>query len=804
MGGCAASPSARSRWCLVAPVICCSWVVLLMDQGLSLRMLQHEDPFDQVESPLSQLTDRAVEDASGAVVSDQVRARVHEAANMAEDVAQHVAARTAALADSTADTLDDFVPGTAAYQHGLRDDPAVAPVYDRAGVVMSPDLHDRAASRLVQHHSVCDTHTTVSGCEADMAHHCTWIATAVEPVVTFRNHFAPGVVAGGQCVMDGCMTETAPYPCTRRAGCHWTGNLCVMDSCSRHEYRASCDDEAHCHWSRDLEVCRPDPCGLHTSLTECEGGDADEGGGMNIKPNATGPASSPGDTRGAGGALAFLAHKMASKSTRVLERKGFLVKDTRAAINMPDRHDRSQCVWTSGNLCTTDVCPFKESVSDCNDHGPTHGCVWRVGDAQCHRDQSGCARARTRADCQLTSTGGGPQGSSCLWNAETNVCFVNACPHYDQKESCDTHKPWCKWSAGTQKCDTDLCQQFSDSFACSAHGLRDGCAWRNNRCLFDACATHTTKATCGAGGSLVFSGASTPGFSTASTSNATAAGSTLPDPQKMCVWKHERACVTDACAALAPGQCAAEVACAVDVNGTSCVTRTGFCAEFASKENCVQYRLPHAPDTEMCEWGERDGNMQCGAIPFAHPPMLRTQISVDDSDIQHTDPDFFAVCQEMVVSVILSVDGDPSLVGARMKSVCSTAELPRERSLCEAVQQSFVRQLEPEHANTFHHHSRAEMWNEENFDVSTFCTGVAHAIQAHRLTLGPAEPPGPIVGSSAGSSGAPAGSALAAVAPPPVAAAAGSLPIATPVAGGDAAAPAEAAEGEEEEEGEDE
>lgn len=103
---------------------------------------------------------------------------------------------------------------------------------------------------------ICGIHTTTAGCEADLGHHCAWVADRCEP--------------------DACMTPPQPHlhltvtpdVCATRRGCHWTGRFCVMDSCSRHEYRGPCDDEAHCQWDRDAEVCTQDPYARGSS---CDG-----------------------------------------------------------------------------------------------------------------------------------------------------------------------------------------------------------------------------------------------------------------------------------------------------------------------------------------------------------------------------------------------------------------------------------------------------------------------------------------------------------------------------------------------------
>eukprot|EP00392_Amoebophrya_sp_AT5.2_P013033 g13144.t1 len=220
---------------------------------------------------------------------------------------------------------------------------------------------------------ICGIHTTTAGCEADLGHHCAWVADRCEP--------------------DACMTPpqephlhltVTPDVCATRRGCHWTGRFCVMDSCSRHEYRGPCDDEAHCQWDRDAE---------HSTVAQCEKDHFDRLGRASPVAPRRGNETSPSRAQ-QGRFLYFLGGVLQQQQHKGSQQQ---IQKGRAA---------RRCVW-SGELCQTDVCPYKESVDSCNDHGPTHGCVWRVGDNQCHRDSTQCARLHTKRDCANEGRRGG-------------------------------------------------------------------------------------------------------------------------------------------------------------------------------------------------------------------------------------------------------------------------------------------------------------------------------------------------------------------------------------------------------------
>eukprot|EP00392_Amoebophrya_sp_AT5.2_P013034 g13145.t1 len=289
-------------------------------------------------------------------------------------------------------------------------------------------------------------------------------------------------------------------------------------------------------------------------------------------------------------------------------------------------------------------------------------------------------------------------------------------------------------------CETDLCGQFDDGFACAAHSLTEGCAWVGGKCKSDHCALRASLGACQvgpvAGEQLVVAG--DINATTVAGVNASSAGPGMETGACPCVWKAERACVSDACALLPPDECAREVACEMQelppgagsgsrVNFANmrmlmlksedrteqgstfpaeehdqeapvvakCHTRPQFCSEQTSATNCTGYRLPAAPDLALCEWGRETerGDFVCRSVPFAFPPFSRKRVVSDDADVQTSDPDFFHACQELVAGVILSLDGDASQVGARLQLVCSAAELPRERNLCGAIRESFLKQL---------------------------------------------------------------------------------------------------------------
>ena len=65
--------------------------------------------------------------------------------------------------------------------------------------------------------------------------------------------------------------------------------------------------------------------------------------------------------------------------------------------------DMAQCVWNAkAGLCHTDICPFKAQEAECNNHAPSHGCVWLAAESSCKRDTvspQSCSARTTVEDC---------------------------------------------------------------------------------------------------------------------------------------------------------------------------------------------------------------------------------------------------------------------------------------------------------------------------------------------------------------------------------------------------------------------
>ncbi|CAD7971358.1 unnamed protein product [Amoebophrya sp. A25] len=755
-------------------------------------------------------------------ISD-VATTVGETVNQGADAVSSAAGHVSDAANDAADTAAGQVAGAASEVAEQIDDVAehVEDNYLEGGDCSGRNGHAKGFADFVvtpsKHSaSICATHATVTGCELDARHGCAW--------------------AAGACVADACQSVSYARECVAHSGCHWTGRRCIMESCARHQYRSACDDELFCHWDRDQSRCRQeDVCGMHESMESCEGVvEYHEPRGTQPSSTHSPPSNSAGHAvnpsaaaSGASGPVG-VAPVAAASTTRATSKSmrgapdmqspgisrrphqyvidaalGFLA--VRRQMKRRTGGPQHQCVWNSmAGVCYTDVCPFKDTIDDCNNHGPTHGCVWRVGDSECHRDLgSTCSRARYERDCHGTAAG--TSGGDCFWNAETGVCFEEHCPSYQGPDECAAHRPWCRWSAATKQCNTDLCGQFVGSFACDAHGMRDGCSWRNGRCGFDACARRASIDTCLVGRP----GFSAPGSAPAMLLEVSRHDSTVPVVKKtsivivssnssspmhapgdtdahdksfvhpdgddsFCAWKGDAVCVSDPCAAAhSEADCAPSDVCGWDSGTAQCLTRVDFCAARAeSPQNCTSARLSSAPELEVCEYGEApDRHTVCTPAPLMHPQVTKTHFDVEQTDVRTAEPDFFNVCVELVASVVLPADGDPGLVGAKLEAVCAMGLGPREHDLCERVRESFTRQL-----------AANEDWNEHNFDTATLCSGVAHAVQAHRVTVGPNPPPGVLsgvlMGSGAGSD-PPAGSVAAPAAAP---VAAGSLPIAKPLA----------------------